>query len=39
VRAAAPLRTLELSLGVLALGALVLFPSLFYLFKVFKSRY
>jgi len=36
--AAAPLRTLELSLGVLALGALVLFPSLFYLFKVFKSR-
>jgi cytochrome d ubiquinol oxidase subunit II len=37
--AAAPLRTLELSLGVLALGALVLFPSLFYLFKVFKSRY
>lgn len=36
--AAAPRLTLELTLGAVALGAVVLFPSLFYLFKVFKSR-
>ena len=35
--AAAPRLTLELTLGALALGAVVLFPSLFYLFKVFKT--
>jgi cytochrome d ubiquinol oxidase subunit II len=35
--AAGPRLTLELTLGALALGAVVLFPSLFYLFKVFKS--
>ena len=35
--AAAPLITLKLTLGALALGGLVLFPSLFYLFRVFKS--
>jgi cytochrome d ubiquinol oxidase subunit II len=34
---AAPLITLKLTLGALALGGLVLFPSLFYLFRVFKS--
>ncbi len=34
---AAPLITLKLTLGALALGSLVLFPSLFYLFRVFKS--
>ncbi|HZO86232.1 MAG TPA: cytochrome d ubiquinol oxidase subunit II [Verrucomicrobiae bacterium] len=34
---AAPLVTLELLLAALALGALVLFPSLAYLFTVFKS--
>ena len=36
--AAAPARTLSLVLGALVLGALVLFPSLWYLFRVFKSR-
>ena len=36
--AAAPLRTLNLALIVLILGAIVLFPSLYYLLKVFKSR-
>jgi hypothetical protein len=33
---AAPAVTLRLALGVLALGAVVLFPSLGYLFRVFK---
>jgi len=37
--AAAPDVTLRLALGGLALGAAVLFPSLYYLFRVFKSRY
>ena len=37
--AAAPDVTLRLVLGGLALGAAVLFPSLYYLFRVFKSRY
>lgn len=36
--AAAPAITLQLTLGALGLGALVLFPSLFYLFRVFKHR-
>lgn len=36
--AAAPAITLKLTLGALGLGALVLFPSLYYLFRVFKSR-
>ncbi len=36
--AAAPAITLRLTLGALALGALVLFPSLIYLFRVFKAR-
>ncbi len=36
--AAAPERTLELVLIALVVGALVLFPSLGYLFRVFKSR-
>jgi cytochrome d ubiquinol oxidase subunit II len=35
--AAAPVATLRLVLVALVLGALVLFPSLFYLFRVFKS--
>lgn len=35
--AAAPAVTLKLTLGALAVGAAVLFPSLYYLFKVFKS--
>ena len=35
--AAAPLATLRLVIVALALGALVLVPSLFYLFRVFKS--
>src|SRR2546429_2435839 len=35
--AAAPAATLRLVLGALALGALVLLPSLYYLFRVFKS--
>jgi cytochrome d ubiquinol oxidase subunit II len=34
--AAAPTITLELALGAVGLGALVLFPSLYYLFRVFK---
>jgi cytochrome d ubiquinol oxidase subunit II len=36
--AAAPAVTLELVLGALVVGALVLFPSLYYLFRVFKGR-
>ncbi len=36
--AAAPERTLNLSLWALALGATVLFPSLAYLFRIFKGR-
>ncbi len=36
--AAAPAITLKLVLGALALGALVLVPSLYYLFRIFKSR-
>ena len=36
--AAAPRLTLQLTLGAVALGAVLLFPSLFYLFKVFKTR-
>jgi cytochrome d ubiquinol oxidase subunit II len=36
--AAAPPRTLELTLIALIAGSVVLFPSLFYLFKVFKRR-
>ena len=36
--AAAPPITLRLTLGTLAAGALVLIPSLVYLFRVFKSR-
>ena len=35
--AAAPPITLELALGALAVGGLVLFPSLYYLFRVFKT--
>ncbi len=35
--AAAPEVTLRLVLGALALGALILFPSLYYLFRVFKG--
>jgi len=35
--AAAPAATLRLALGVLALGAVVLLPSLYYLLRVFKS--
>lgn len=35
--AAAPTITLELVLGALGLGAVVLFPSLYYLFRVFKG--
>jgi cytochrome d ubiquinol oxidase subunit II len=34
---AAPAVTLELVAGALGLGAVVLFPSLYYLFKIFKS--
>ncbi|MGH7606826.1 MAG: cytochrome d ubiquinol oxidase subunit II, partial [Gemmatimonadales bacterium] len=34
---AAPRVTLELVLAALGLGALVLFPSLYYLFRVFKT--
>lgn len=37
-QAAAPLITLQLVSGALALGALVLFPSLAYLFRVFKQH-
>ncbi|HEY6208762.1 MAG TPA: cytochrome d ubiquinol oxidase subunit II [Gemmatimonadales bacterium] len=36
--AAAPRATLRLVLGALALGAVVLLPSLFYLFRIFKGR-
>lgn len=36
--AAAPARTLELTLWALAIGAAVLFPSLAYLFRLFKGR-
>ena len=36
--AAAPRVTLELALIALIAGAIVLFPSLFYLFRVFKGR-
>ena len=36
--AAAPAITLKLALGALALGGAVLFPSLYYLFHVFKGR-
>lgn len=36
--AAAPAVTLRLTLGALALGAIVLVPSLAYLFRVFKAR-
>lgn len=36
--AAAPRRTLELVFIAVGVGAVVLFPSLYYLFKVFKSR-
>jgi cytochrome d ubiquinol oxidase subunit II len=36
--AAAPAITLRLTLIALACGAIVLFPSLYYLFKVFKAR-
>jgi cytochrome d ubiquinol oxidase subunit II len=35
--AAAPRRTLVLTLWALAAGALVLFPSLAYLFRIFKA--
>lgn len=35
--AAAPAITLKLTLGALGVGAAILFPSLYYLFKVFKS--
>jgi cytochrome bd ubiquinol oxidase subunit II len=35
---AAPRVTLQLALGALGLGGLVLFPSLYYLFKVFKGK-
>lgn len=36
-KAAAPAVTLKLTLGALAVGAALLFPSLHYLFKIFKS--
>jgi cytochrome d ubiquinol oxidase subunit II len=36
--AAAPRKTLELVLIAVGVGAVVLFPSLYYLFKVFKAR-
>jgi cytochrome d ubiquinol oxidase subunit II len=36
--AAAPPQTLRLLLAALALGALVLLPSFYYLFRIFKSR-
>ena len=36
--AAAPRETLVLVLAALAVGGLVLFPSLVYLFRVFKSK-
>jgi cytochrome d ubiquinol oxidase subunit II len=34
---AAPAATIEVTLAALALGAVVLFPSLYYLFRVFKG--
>ena len=37
--AAAPQITLELLLGALAAGAILLFPSYYYLFRIFKGRY
>jgi cytochrome d ubiquinol oxidase subunit II len=36
--AAAPRLTLELLLGTLAAGAIVLFPSLYYMLRIFKGR-
>jgi cytochrome bd ubiquinol oxidase subunit II len=36
--AAAPTVTLELALGAVGVGAVILFPSLYYLFRVFKGR-
>jgi cytochrome d ubiquinol oxidase subunit II len=36
--AAAPRATLQLLLGALALGALLLFPSFYYLFRIFKTN-
>lgn len=36
--AAAPRVTLELALAAVALGAVVLFPSLYYLLRVFKTK-
>jgi len=36
--AAAPLATLELLLGALAAGAILLFPSYYYLFRIFKAE-
>jgi cytochrome d ubiquinol oxidase subunit II len=36
--AAAPRLTLQLLAGALALGALLLFPSYYYLFRVFKNK-
>ena len=36
--AAAPSGTLRILLGALILGAAIVFPSLYYLFKIFKSR-
>jgi cytochrome d ubiquinol oxidase subunit II len=37
--AAAPRITLQLLLGALVLGAIVLFPSYYYLFRVFKAKH
>lgn len=36
--AAAPDITLQLMLGALAIGSLILFPSLYYLYRIFKGR-
>ena len=36
--AAAPRVTLELALGAVTLGAIVLFPSLYYLLRIFKGQ-
>lgn len=36
--AAAPAITLQLMLGALAIGSLILFPSLYYLYRIFKGR-
>jgi cytochrome d ubiquinol oxidase subunit II len=38
LQAAAPAITLQLVLGALAVGMLVLIPSLYYLFRIFKNR-